>query len=411
MIRSRLAVALLFVLSATLGAAQDRDRMEADFRGWLEETVWPRAEAEGVRRETFDTALGDVTLEWDLPGIVWPGDAPQPQRQAEFGSPGGYFQRGDMAGTGAVGRDLAARHRADLERIEAQFGVPAHILVAIWGRESGFGRVSIPHDAFEVLATKAFMTPRVDWFTGEVVAALRILQEGLSPDGEVRSSWGGALGQPQMMPSSYLTYAADGDGDGQVDIWGSAADSLASIASFLARHGWVAGRDWGFQVRVPDGVSCALEGIDLGRSIAEWEGLGIARISGRPFPEHERTRVGYLLMPAGRAGPAFIVTPNFYALKSYNRSDLYALYVGNLGDRIGWGVGGFAGAWGRVDSLYRTDIAAMQCGLEALGYDVGGADGLPGFRTRRSIGAWQESRGERATCFPDARIVAALRVD
>ena len=407
--RALLTVAL--ALLAPVASAQDRTQMEAQFRGWLEQVVWTRAEAEGIRRETFDSALGDVTLEWNLPGIVWPGDAPQPQRQAEFGSPGGYFERGDMAGTGAIGRDLMARHAADLARIEERFGVPPHILVAIWGRESGFGRVSIPHDAFEVLATKAYMTPSVDWFTGEVVAALQILQEGLSPGGEVRSSWGGALGQPQMMPSSYLTYAADGDGDGQVDIWGSAADSLASIASFLAEHGWVRGRDWGFEISLPESVSCALEGIDLGRSIADWEALGISRISGRPFPEHERVEVGYLLMPAGREGPAFLVTPNFYALKSYNRSDLYALYVGNLGDRIGWSVGGFTGDWGPVGGLYRSDIAAMQRGLEGLGYDVGGADGLPGFRTRRSIGAWQESRGERATCFPDEGIVAALKMD
>ena len=408
--RTRL-LAICLALLALPAAAQDRGQMEAQFRGWLEQVVWTRAAREGISRDTFESALGDVTLEWDLPGIVWPGDAPQPQRQAEFGSPGGYFQRGDMAGTGAIGRDLMARHAADLARIEERFGVPPHILVAIWGRESAFGRVAIPHDAFEVLATKAFMTPAVDWFTGEVVAALHILQEGLSPGGEVRSSWGGALGQPQMMPSSYLTYAADGDGDGQVDIWGSEADSLASIASFLAEHGWVRGRDWGFEVTVPESVSCALEGIDLGRPIADWEALGIARVSGRPFPEHERAEAGYLLMPAGREGPAFLVTPNFYALKSYNRSDLYALYVGNLGDRIGWGVGGFAGDWGPVGGLYRTDIAAMQRGLEGLGYDVGGADGLPGFRTRRSIGSWQESRGERATCFPDAGTVAELRVD
>jgi hypothetical protein len=156
-------------------------------------------------------------------------------------------------------------------------------------------------------------------------------------------------------------------------------------------------------------VSCALEGPDQGRRIADWAAMGITRIGGKPFPAHESRAEGYLLMPAGRSGPAFIVTPNFYVLKQYNESDLYALFIGHGADRIAYGDRSFAAQWGKVGGLYRSDIAAMQTGLERAGYDVGGADGLPGFKTRRSIGAWQAKNGRAATCFPDTELVGAIR--
>lgn len=406
--------ALLLAALATLtqpALAQDRAQVERQFHAWLEQTVWPRAAGEGVSRATFEDALSGVALNWHLPDLVPPGTQPQaPQRQfqAEFGSPGDYFNRGSVDGATAVGRRMMDQHAATLRAVEQATGVPGRILLAIWGRESGYGQVDIPHDAFEVLGTKAFMSTRADYFTDELVAALEIVEAGhVSRDG-MRSSWAGALGQPQFMPSSVLLYAADGDGNGRADIWTSEADTLASIGNYLAQHGWFPGRDWGFEVAVPPAVSCALEGPDQGRPIAEWESLGIARVNGRPFPEQERSAEGFLLMPAGRQGPAFVVTPNFYALKAYNMSDLYALFVGHVGDRIQYGAGDFAAGWGRVDGLLRSDVAAMQRALESLGHDVGGADGLPGFRTRRSIGLWQESVGQPATCFPDRRLVEAL---
>jgi hypothetical protein len=137
--------------------------------------------------------------------------------------------------------------------------------------------------------------------------------------------------------------------------------------------------------------------------------MGITRVSGRAFPDHEVRAEGFLLMPAGRHGPAFIVTPNFYVLKDYNTSDLYALFVGHVGDRIAWDAGDFSAIWAGLETLYRSDIATMQRALERMGHDVGGADGLPGFRTRRSIGRWQEQTGQKPTCFPEPGMVGALR--
>ncbi|WP_068115178.1 lytic murein transglycosylase [Tropicimonas marinistellae] len=391
--------------------AQDRSAVERQFQAWLEATVWPRARAEGVSRRTFDAAFSGVSLNWELPDLVPPGAprrTPKQQRQAEFGSPGRYFSRGGIDGATSVGRAMAKRHATTLAAVERSTGVPARIILAIWGRESGYGRVDIPHNAFEVLGTKGFMSTRADYFTGELIAALVIAEAQHVPAGRMKSSWAGALGQPQFMPSSFLSYAADGDGDGHADIWRSDADTIASIGTYLARHGWVSGRDWGFEVRVPETLSCALEGPDQGRPIRDWEAMGFARVSGRPFPEHERGSEGYLLMPAGRHGPAFVVTPNFYVLKEYNMSDLYALFVGHVGDRIQFGVGDFARGWDDVGRLYRSEIATIQQALEATGHDVGGVDGLPGFKTRRSIGRWQEANGRQPTCFPTASLVSAF---
>ncbi len=409
--RRLLAVLVALVLIAPPAPAQTRAKVERQFQAWLEQTVWPRARAKGVTRRTFEAAFAGVALNWELPDLVPPGskpETPKRQRQAEFGAPGKYFSRGSVDAATRTGRQMAKRHAAVLTRVEARTGVPGRIILGIWGRESGYGQVAIRHDAFQVLGTKGFMSTRAAYFTDELIAALQIAQAGHVDPRGMKSSWAGALGQPQFMPTNFLAFAADGDGDGHADIWGSEADTIASIGVYLQRHGWMTGRDWGFEVRVPAAVSCTLEGPDQGRPIAKWAEMGIERVSGKAFPAHELRGEGYLLMPAGRHGPAFIVTPNFYALKDYNMSDLYALFVGHVGDRIQYGMGDFNARWGDVGGLYRSDIAAMQRGLEKMGHDVGGADGLPGFKTRRSIGRWQEATGRKATCFPEKGMKAAL---
>lgn len=404
-----LSVTLVFL--AMTAQAQDKPAIERQFQSWIQSEIWPRARAKGVSRATFDAAFSGVTLNWDLPDLVPPGTAPETpkrQRQAEFGAPSKYFNRNSIDGATRIGKQMAQRHATALAQTERRTGVPGRIILAIWGRESGYGRVAIPHNVFRVLGTKGFMSTRAEYFSAELIAALQIAEAGHAPESAMKSSWAGALGQPQFMPSSFLNYAADGNGDRKADIWRSEADTIASIGNYLAEHGWVAGRDWGFEVMVPDAVSCTLEGPDQGRPIADWAAMGITRVSGRPFPAHELPGEGYLMMPAGRHGPAFVVTPNFYVLKDYNTSDLYALFVGHVGDRIRFNVGDFRQAWGRVDRLFRSDIAAAQRSLEAMGHDVGGADGLPGYKTRRSIGRWQEARGRQATCYPDTGNIAAL---
>ncbi|MEM8775443.1 MAG: lytic murein transglycosylase [Pseudomonadota bacterium] len=402
-------IALLLLVLAVPASAQDRATVERQYQAWLQEEIWPEARREGVSRSVFDRAFNGITLNWKLPDLMPPGSnskAPKKQSQAEFGNPRRYFRGVGSDASAAV--SLRRKYAQTLARVEKKTGVPAHIILGIWGRESGYGRANIPHNAFEVLGTKAFMSRRVALFRPELIAALKLAQSGQAPS-PLKSSWAGALGQPQFLPTNYFKYAVDGDGDGRADIWRSEADTIASIGNYLAKHGWQRGRDWGFEVNVPASVSCALEGPDQGRRISQWEKLGVTRVSGRPFPAHERRGEGYLMMPAGRFGPAFIVTPNFYVLKEYNKSDLYALYIGHVGDRIAFGSGPFSKGWADIGKLNRSNIATMQSALERQGHDVGGVDGLPGFKTRRSIGRWQEAQGQSATCFPYAKLKTQLR--
>jgi lytic murein transglycosylase len=412
----RMLLGLPLILCLVLAAAQFAVRPAAaaqindQFRAWLQNDLWPEAKARGISQKTFDAAFAGIKPNLKLPDLVMPGTkptTPQKQHQAEFGSPGNYFAPLGTVTAGA--RTRAAENAKTLDAIEKRFGVPGPVVLAIWGRESGFGTVKIPYNAFEVLGTKAFMSTRKEMFRTEVLAALEIVEKRLADVKSMKSSWAGALGQPQFMPSKYLQHAIDFDGNGHPDIWNSTPDTLASIANYLVHYGWVKGRDWGFEVTVPASVSCALEGPDKGKKISEWAAMGIKRVGGKPFPANEMREQGFLLMPAGRNGPAFIVTPNFYVLKEYNQSDLYALFIAHGADRIANGDKPFVGEWGKVDELYRSDIAAMQRGLEKAGYDVGSADGLPGFKTRRSIGDWQAKNGRAATCLPDKGLVEAMK--
>jgi lytic murein transglycosylase len=404
-----LGVIFVVLIAATPASAAKVDDL---FRAWLQSDLWPEAKSRNISKATFDAAFAGVSPNLKLPDLVMPGEkpkTPQKQHQAEFGAPGDYFAEKKVSAVTSGGRAQAAKYGKMLTAIEKRFGVPGGVVLAIWGRESGFGKAQGSYDAFEVLGTKAFMSRRKDMFRAELLAALEIVERGLVRRDQMKSSWAGAMGQPQFLPSSYLKHAVDFDGDGHPDIWNSDADAMASIANYLVDYGWVKGRGWGFEVNAPDGVSCALEGPDQGKRISEWVAMGIRRADGKEFPSSELRAEGYLLMPAGRNGPAFIVTPNFYVLKQYNTSDLYALFIGHGADRIVRGDRSFAGKWGKVDGLYRSDIAGLQHALEKKGYDVGSADGLPGFKTRRSIGDWQARNGRAPTCFPDAELVSALR--
>src|SRR5690606_3332631 len=244
--KSHLAFALACILGWVAPAAA-QSGIDAQFQTWLKAELWPQAKARGVSANTFNAAFKGVTPNLKLPDLVLPGqkpETPKQQHQAEFGSPAAYFAEKTVSGVTSGGRARAGQLKAALDRIEQRYGVPRGILLAIWGRESGFGNAKIPYNAFEVLGTKAFLATRKEMFRSEVLAALEMIENRHTSISAMKSSWAGALGQPQFMPTSYLQYAVDGDGDGRADIWGSAADTLASIANYLAQRGWVKGRDW-----------------------------------------------------------------------------------------------------------------------------------------------------------------------
>jgi len=404
--------ATLLALLPLPALAQSKPEVERQFQRWIASDLGPEARKAGISEKTLQAAFDGIKLNWSLPDLVPPGSKPpkqQDQSQAEFSSPGAYFNESRLQTLGLAGRGLAGTYAAGLKKIEAAYGVPGEIIIAVWGRESGFGRAKLPYSAIEVLATKAFMSTRKPMFREELIAALTMIERGDVSASTMKGSWAGALGQPQFMPTSYLKYAVDFDKDGHPDIWNSVPDTLASIANYLKQEGWQRGRDWGFEVSIPANVSCAQEGPDLAKPISAWASTGITRISGKAFPAPEMKAPGMMLLPAGRNGPEFIVTPNFYVLKEYNNSDLYALFIGNLADRIAHSGGPFQAKWGDVGKMLRSDVLAMQKALVAKGYDVGNVDGLPGFKTRRSLGDWQAKAGISPTCYPDASLKARLR--
>lgn len=403
-----LALTLLLIVPAV---AQSRDAVEASFQKWLATTVTADARKAGVSDATIKAALAGVTLDWKLPDLAPPG-APKnrdvPQRQAEFSGPARYFNEANLARLAASG---AARYRQwskTLAAIEKRYGVPASILVAIWGRESGYGSAKIPYSAIRTLATEAYIGARKQSFYPELIAALQILDGDHIPLSEMRSSWAGALGQPQFLPTKYLTTAVDFDRDGRRDIWESTPDVLASIANYLKQNGWEPGAAWGIEVVLPENVPCSLEGPDQGRPLGEWQAMGIRAIDGKPIAGRNPNMTAYLMMPAGRYGPAFIVSKNFYILKTYNNSDLYALFIGHLADRIRGG-GTIRTAWGDVGGFKRSDVYAMQQRLAKRGVDVGNVDGLVGYKTRIAVGEWQRANGRADTCFPDAALLKSIR--
>jgi lytic murein transglycosylase len=409
------AVILCAVLAAGLMPAwaqspETRQTVETQFQDWLAGTVWPDAQKQGVSRETFERAFATIALDWNLPELQPPGrpTPPDEQQQAEFQSPGRYFADGQLASLAKAGSSLLKQWAPTLAAVEQRYGVPREIIVAIWGRESHFGRVAPRNQAVRVLATQAFMGRRRTLYYPELLAALVILEEDHLPGETLLSSWAGAMGQPQLLPSKFLRFAVDGDGDGRRDIWRSVPDSLASIANYLRAHGWSPDRGWGMEADVPASVSCTVEGPRQGRPVREWARLGVTRVGGSALPSEGRDATAFLLMPAGRLGPSFLVSENFYVLKQYNESDLYALFIGHLADRLR-GASALAGTWSPLDAMKRSEIWTMQKRLQAEGYDVGKVDGLVGFATRTAIGQWQARSRRQETCFPDAALIEAFR--
>jgi membrane-bound lytic murein transglycosylase B len=231
----------------------------------------------------------------------------------------------------AEGRAAYRRNAPLFRAVADRYGVAPRVIVGIWGLESSYGTKTGDYSVVESLATLAWDSSRRPFFRSELMAALRILDHGDIAPPRMTGSYAGAMGQPQFMPTSFLRYAVDFQGNGRRDIWTSTPDVLASIANYLARNGWVRGETWGMQVAVPPGLDPALAGRDSRRPMAEWRGLGLRRRDGRALAGE---REAALILPDGAGGEAFLVFANFTAIRRYNPSDFYALVVGLLGDDV-----------------------------------------------------------------------------
>ena len=379
------------------------------FRSFLD-ALWPEAEALGVTRATFDTAFKGVEPDYTIPDLVKPGEEPKADSrgQAEFTrAPSEYLDKAYLNTLAAQGRPFLTQHKAALDRIEREIGVDRYSLLAIWGRETAFGSYKLPHDAIRVLATLAYAGRRKELFRAEILAALQMLQAGV-PRAEMRSSWAGAVGLTQFMPSEYIPYARDLDGDGRKDIFHSVADALGSSAAQLKGKGWVAGQTWGYEVRIPPAADCAYEGPTQARAISEWAKLGFVRAGNRPWNQSQLGLEAYLMSPAGAFGPSFLVLENYKVIRRYNTSDLYAVFVGHLADRIAGG-GDFETPWGGVAAQKTKVIEEIQVRLKALGADVDKIDGKVGSNTRKNVGAYQRASKLKVDCWPSDEVLAHLK--
>jgi lytic murein transglycosylase len=403
----RMLLACVLGLLAT-AAVPVGARADAKLDAWIE-GLWPEAQAAGVSRATFDSALRGFTPDLKLPDLEIPGRPSNDARgQAEFTrAPADYLDRAYLMRLAATGRDLAVKHKATLERIERELGVDRYSVLAIWGRETAFGHHKLPHDAITVVATQAYLGRRKELFRAELIAALRMLESGI-PRARMRSSWAGAMGLTQFMPSEYFVHAHDLDGDGKADIWSSVADALASAASQLKGKGWVAGQTWGYEVKLTREADCGYEGPTQARPIAEWAKLGLKRANGRPWTEKQLALEAYLMSPAGGYGPSFLVLENYKVIRRYNMSDLYAVFVGNLADRIAGG-GDFVTPWGGTGPQKTRNIEEIQQRLMSLGYDVEKIDGKVGSNTRKVIGLYERANNLKVDCWPSDAVLDHMR--
>ena len=421
--RGRISYATVVCLTAFLSSAVPGHALEVSasykknaqkaFDNFLQ-GLWPEAQQRGISRKVFNASVKRISLQWRIPDLAPPkiaGEQPAAsrKRQAEFGSPGRYFSNKSLNQLARLGRSNIRKYASVFSRIEKTTGVPKEVVAAVWGRETAFSSAKIPHNAMSVLATQAFLGRRPEFFRPELLAIMEIAQRGIVPVSQLKSSWAGAMGHTQMLPGLYLKYASDGDGDGNSDIWNSVPDALATTATFLRASGWRAGLSWAYEVEQSSRLDCTLEGPDEGRPAAQWIAAGAKRVAGRKWPAYLNGVQSYLIMPAGRFGPAFIATDNYYAIKNYNESDLYVLYVGNLADRIAGG-GAFKTSWRKVDTFTRPTMKKVQSKMVRLGYNVGDTiDGLIGFRTRTATGMHQKKLGLRVDCWPNKPFIARLK--
>lgn len=358
-----------------------------------------RALSSGVSAGTYDRAMRIARYNPDVIRLD--------RKQAEFSRPVWLYL--DSAVSDAriqTGREKASQLGRTMAAIEARYGVPREIVLAVWGMESNFGANRGKMQIIPSLTTLAYDGRRGEMFQNQLIAALRILQAGDTDPEHMLGSWAGAMGHTQFMPTSYLDYAVDFTGDGRRDIWSDdPTDALASTANYLARNGWKKGQSWGAELRLPAGFNMGQIGKGTRKSSAAWAAQGVTRIGGGALP----SGTGSIIMPAGARGPAFLILDNFRALLRYNNSDNYALGVAYLGERIA-GRSGIQGAWPRQDRpLTTAERKEIQQRLQAKGYYDGEIDGLFGSGTMSAVASFQRAIGVTPDGYPTSILLGQLR--
>ncbi len=395
MMRFAAAIFGLFLLAVPAPAA------DAKFMAFLNSTGWQMAERAGLSQSQFKQAIAGIT---EPDGRVLEMMKTQPEFTSTTAQ---YLGKAITDARIANGRKYLASQAKLLAAIEARYGVDRRILLAIWGMESNFGADIGSMKVIRSLATLAYTGRRKDYGRAQLAAAFRVLKTGAISPARFNGSWAGAMGHTQFIPTSYLASAVDWDGDGRRDIWGNHADALASTANYLKQAGWNDAQPWGLEVVLPSGFDRGLIGRKTWKTMAQWGKLGIQPAKGGKLPAPSAR--GFVMLPQGLDGPAFIVTANFMAIMAYNQSHSYSVAVGHLGDRI-MGGAPFQGEWREpVAELGFAERVELQKRLIAKGFETGGTDGRFGARTYEAIIAFQKARGLKVDGFPGRKLLAALR--
>lgn len=374
------------------------------FDKWIRD-FWPAAKAAGVSRSIYDAAFQGLTPD--------PEVLEKARFQPEFTEPlWAYVQRRVSEKRTEAGRKMLVQHRGLLDQIETRYGVDRHIIVAIWGLESYYGEVlsdpKIVKGVIRSLATLAYGDRRRAKFARQqLIAALKIAQNGDISLAGMTGSWAGAMGHTQFIPTSYQAFAVDFDGDGRRDLWNSPADALGSAANYLSKSGWVSGTTWGYEVVLPGDFDYRLAEDGKTRAISEWKKLGVVRARGDGFPRSGDK--ASLIAPVGAAGPAFLLLRNHFVIKRYNNATAYSLAVGHLADRLRGG-GEFSRPWPSDERALTADESVeLQQHLARAGYYDGVIDGKIGPASRAAIRAYQAGRGLVPDGFASLELLKVLR--
>lgn len=399
--RALFAAPLSLSASVALATESPSSSAEAEFVQCVA-NLQAQAREQGISEQVASNVLGQVRFKEKVIEL----DNRQPEFTQTFAD---YYNRRVTPDRVEKGRALLEKHRDLLEKVKRDTGVPPHYLVAFWGLETNFGSFFGSMPVPDSLTTLACDNRRSTYFTGELMAALKIIESGDITADRMEGSWAGAMGHVQFMPSVFLRYAVDGDGDGRRDLWGSIPDAMASAGNFLENLGWVPELRWGREVTLPENFSYALAGRDETRPVSEWRALGVKNAFGDPLPNVDVA--ASLLVPSGHRGPAFLVYQNFDVIMRWNRSEFYALAVGRLADRI-------AGAAPLQNPppedglrLTRDQVRQMQVYLNEQGFEAGEADGVMGPATRRALSRFQQTQGLIADGYPSEDVFQAMGLE
>lgn len=408
MIRILPLLCLLFLFAPALARAQDTPQDTPPGISKAEQESFDQWVAQFVARAAKagrDKARAEALFKGMEPD---PAVLDRDRDQPEFVRP--IWQYLDSAVSDARvkgGRAAMVQEQGVLQGLELKTGIPRQIIVAVWGLESAYGKIQGNFDVVRSLATLAWDGRRRNWAEGELLAVMTMLDNGV-PRNKLKGAWAGAMGQTQFIPSTFLAYAVDGDNDGQIDIWNSSADALASTANYLFKHGWKAKQPWGEEARLKKDFPYALAE-DTVLSLGSWETRGASPMHAPEWPQLRKGEAARLLLPAGAQGPAILVGHNFRVIKRYNNSNAYALGVGLLARAI-MGQSGLVAAWPRdALPLKRSEVKEMQQLLKNLGHDPAGLDGMAGPNTRRALRAWQAQAGLLPDGFVDQQALVNLR--